>query len=124
MKKFIAVMLVFSFVFSGCATIFKGSKRGIDFASDPAGAQVFVNGIARGSTPISIKLESNKSYDIEFKRDGYATKTYHISSAVGGGWIVLDLIFGFVPLIVDAATGNWMELDQDNINAVLEKQNK
>lgn len=42
----------------------------------------------------------------------------------GAGWIVLDVLAGLVPIIVDAATGAWYGLDQDNVNAVLEKQQK
>jgi len=122
MKKYFALILVFSFIFSGCATLFKGNKSGVDFTSDPTGAKVYVNGEDRGTTPVKLKLESNKSYQIEFKKDGFATKSYHISSSVGIGWIVLDCLGSFVPLIVDAATGNWMELDQDYINAALEKK--
>ena len=27
-----------------------------------------------------------------------------------------------IPIIIDAATGNWYELDQDHLNAILETQ--
>ena len=35
-------------------------------------------------------------------------------------WIILDVISEIVPVIIDAATGAWYELDQKNINAILE----
>jgi hypothetical protein len=47
---------------------------------------------------------------------------FNITNHVGVGWIVLDVIFGLVPVIVDAATGSWYELDQKIVNALLEKQ--
>ena len=115
-------MIVVIALIGSCATIFKGSSSKVDFSSDPSGAQVYVNGVPRGTTPINLKLESKKTYTIEFKKDGYEQRTYTITNHVGVGWIVLDVIFGLIPVIVDAATGAWYELDQDAVNAVLEQQ--
>jgi hypothetical protein len=33
-------------------------------------------------------------------------------------------VLGLVPVVIDAATGAWYSLDQKNIDAVLEKQQK
>ena len=127
-KKMVAVSTVMTVVFvgvyvlGGCATIFKGAHNNVDFNSDPTGAQVYVNGSPMGTTPINLKLESKRTYTIEFKKDGYDPKTYTITNHVGVGWIVLDVLFGLVPVIVDAATGSWYELDQAAVNAVLEEQ--
>jgi len=41
---------------------------------------------------------------------------------VGAGWVILDILGGLIPVIVDAATGDWHYLDQTNVNAALEKQ--
>ncbi len=109
-------------LFSGCAAIIKGTHEEVAFSSDPSGAEVYVNGRMMGSTPFALKLESKETYVIEFKKEGYETKTYTITNHLGAGWVVLDVIFGLVPVVVDAATGAWYELDQENINAVLAKQ--
>jgi hypothetical protein len=115
-----SVLLVY--VLGGCATIFKGAHNDVNFMSDPGGAQVYINGFARGKTPITLKLESRHTYTIEFKKEGYEPKTYNITNHVGVGWVVLDVLFGLVPVIVDATTGAWYELDQEAVNAILEKQ--
>ncbi|HQF41382.1 MAG TPA: PEGA domain-containing protein [Ignavibacteriaceae bacterium] len=128
MKKFYKIGLFFSFiavtslVFSSCATIFKGSTDDVSFSSDPSGAKVYVNGTLLGTTPVQLELKSKNSYTIEFKKEGYETRTVLLNNSVGGGWIVLDVLFGLVPIIVDAATGNWYSLDQEYVNAVLEQQ--
>lgn len=130
MKQFYKIGLFFSFVavasliFSSCATIFKGSTDDVSFSSDPSGAKVYVNGSLLGTTPVQLELKSKNSYTIEFKKEGYETKTVLLNNSVGGGWIVLDVLFGLVPIIVDAATGNWYELDQEHVNGVLEEQQK
>ena len=106
----------------GCATLFKGNSSKIDVASTPQGAQVTINGNLMGETPIRLKLESKKTYSIEFRKDGFMPKPINIQNHVGVGWIVLDGLGGLVPVISDAATGAWYDLDQDNVNAILEKQ--
>ena len=124
MKKIISMLLILCLFLltSSCATVFKGNSNKVNFNSNPQGAQIYVNGNYMGDTPIRIKLESNQNYNIEFKKEGYKTKTFNITNHVGVGWIVLDVILGLVPVIVDAATGSWYELDQKNVNAFLEKQ--
>lgn len=126
--KRIGVVMCFiasvSFTFYGCATVFKGGNQKIDFSSNPSGAKVYVNGQLMGTTPFEIKLESKKTYTIEFRKDGYENKTVVVTNSVGAGWIILDVLFGLVPIIVDAATGNWYNLDQDHVNAALEQQQK
>ncbi len=119
-----AFILVLSLMFSSCATIFKGSTDGVNFSSDPNGAKVYVNGDLMGTTPFALELKSNKTYTIQFKKDGFQTKSVVLNNSVGGGWIVLDVLGGLLPVVIDAATGNWYELDQDHVNAVLEQQQK
>jgi hypothetical protein len=106
----------------GCASIFKGTSTNVDFSSDPYGAKVYVNGNLMGTTPVKLKLESKKVYNIEFKKEGFETKTFTITNHVGAGWIILDILGGLVPVVIDAVTGAWYNLDQDNVNVILEKQ--
>jgi hypothetical protein len=124
MRRIISIMLLIciSVAFSGCAAIFKGSNSNLNATSDPSGAKVYVNGELYGKTPINLRLKSSKTYTIEFKKEGYETVTRNISSSVGAGWIILDILGGLIPVIIDAATGSWYDLDQDHVNAILEKQ--
>ncbi|HKJ44545.1 MAG TPA: PEGA domain-containing protein [Balneolales bacterium] len=108
--------------FNGCATLFKGTSDNVNLSSEPAGAKVYVNGNLMGTTPVKLKLKSSDTYQIEFKKNGYTTKTYNLTNHVGAGWIVLDVLGGLVPIIVDAATNSWYKLDQSNFNAVLASQ--
>ena len=56
------------------------------------------------------------------KIEGYESITRVVNTKVGAGWIVLDVLGGLIPVVIDAATGNWNKLDQDAVNAVLEEQ--
>ncbi len=124
MKKVVSITLVISLflLISSCATVFKGNSNKLDLNSDPQGAKVYVNGNYMGDTPIRLKLESKQTYSIEFRKEGYQTKTVNITNHVGVGWVVLDVLCGLIPVIVDAATGSWYELDQKYVNAILDRQ--
>jgi hypothetical protein len=123
MKKPIAIVCLVSILFmSGCATLFKGNTERVDMQASPVQADVYINGILMGKTPLQLKLQSKKEYAIEFRAEGYQPRVYNISNKVGAGWVILDVILGLVPVIVDAATGAWYKLDQNNIDAVLIKQ--
>jgi len=124
MKKIAACTLVASLVLllSGCATLFKGPNERVSLSSDPKGAEVFVNDEYRGDTPLRLKLESRRSYRIEFRKEGYRPKVVNISNHIGAGWIILDVITGLVPVLIDAVTGSWYGLDQTHVNAYLERQ--
>jgi hypothetical protein len=94
----------------------------MDLSSDPSGAKVFVNGHLMGNTPIQLNLTSKHTYTIEFRKDGFENRTVVVNASVGGGWVILDILGGLLPVIIDAATGDWYSLDQDHVNAALEKQ--
>jgi hypothetical protein len=116
-----AVLLCATIVLAGCATLFANKNPDVRFASDPDGAKVYVNGDLMGTTPVKIQLASNKTYTIEFRKEGFQTRTYHLNNHVGGVWIVLDILGGFWPIVIDLATGSWYEFDSTDVKAILEK---
>ncbi len=119
--KILALGLII-FYLTGCATLFKGTSEEVSFRTSNDPAEVWINGQNMGQTPISLKLESKKTYTIEFKKEGYKTVSQTITNHVGAGWIILDVLGGLIPVVVDAATGAWYSLDQKNVDAILEKQ--
>jgi hypothetical protein len=122
MKWKAMVMLAACLHFAACATIFKGTSQEVQFNSDPQKARVIVNGVDMGETPLALRLESKRNYIIEFRAEGYKSRTYTISNHVGAGWVILDVLAGLAGIIIDAATGAWYSLNQTNVDAVLEKQ--
>ncbi len=119
----VAILVAMSLLFTSCATLFGGgASQNVSFSSEPGGTKVFVNGTPMGTTPCELKLEKKKTYTVEFRKDGYQSYIFNISNSVGAGWIILDILGGLIPIIVDAATGSWYSLDQEHINAMLEKQ--
>lgn len=107
---------------SGCATILKSSNEMIYIQSDPPGARAIVNGLEAGATPITYPVNGTKDQIITLTKEGYAPQTMYITSSVGAGWVIADILCGFWPVVIDAATGQWKSLDQKAVYGVLQKQ--
>ncbi len=116
-------VLLLVFPLAGCATLFKGTTQKVSYSSDPTGAKVYVNGQLMGTTPFELEMKANRTYTIEFRKEGYENKVVVLNNSIGAGWIILDILGPFlVPVIIDAVTGAWYSLDQDHVNAALEAQ--
>lgn len=50
----------------------EGEKKvAVAFVSEPPNAQVFLNDVDKGTTPLSLELEVGKSFRVEFVKDGF-----------------------------------------------------
>lgn len=110
------LVLITSF---GCATLFKSKKSSISLSSTPAGADIYVDGNHVGQSPVVIELPNKKEHMITFRKQGYGETTCRIDNNVGAGWVVLDVLGGLIPVIIDAATGAWYNLDPKACNVNL-----
>jgi hypothetical protein len=62
------------------------------------------------------------TYIIEFRGEGYEPVTRKLTNHIGIGWVILDVVTGLVPVLIDALTGSWYEFDQVYLNVILERQ--
>ena len=106
---------------TSCATIFKQKGRTVDFDSDPQGADVYINGNRMGKTPMPLNLSNLKPVTVTFKKEGFTDKTYIINTETGTGWVILDIFGAFIPVIIDAVTNNWSNLDTSAVKVMLDK---
>jgi hypothetical protein len=122
--KILAILLVASALFlsTGCATILKGSRETIDITSDPSGARVQINGMDVGTTPVSAKVNGTDDQLIQVRKEGFGSRSVLISSSVGVGWVIADVICFFWPVIIDAITGDWKSLERNDAHFVLDKK--
>ena len=121
MKKVLMFVALIALIASssGCALIFKGDSAGVFFNSNPQGAQILIDGNVMGTTPAKISLRTNRSYNITIRLVGRKDQNVVLNNHVGTLWIVLDILGGLFPLVIDAATGAWYEFDNDQINVDL-----
>jgi hypothetical protein len=83
----------------GCATIVKDDNQPVAFSTDPQGAIVALNGIPRGTTPVTLMIErTRKKQMIEVTKDGYKTVQLPLEKHVAGmtfGNIIFGGLIGF-----------------------------
>lgn len=99
---------------TGCATLFSDSHRRVSMKSEPEGATVTVNGMYMGETPVDFVLDNHKEYVVEFNMDGHKRATCVLNTNANKTFIVLDVLLGLLPVVVDLATGAYAELARTN----------
>lgn len=114
MKKIALVAAAMSL--SACGALFNGGPQNVMVSSNPAGAEVWVDGTNRGITPATLQLSKDQNHTVTLRRAGYQEQTVTINRRLSSTYLILDILGGLVPVIVDAATGSWYVLSTDNVN--------
>lgn len=76
---------------AGVAIATAPDKLPIAFVSEPPNAQVFIDDVDRGSTPLSLDLETGASLRVEFVKDGYEISRQNIVVSADTDEITADL---------------------------------
>jgi hypothetical protein len=114
-----AVLLVAA---AGCGALFNGGPAKVQFTSAPDGADVWINGAPQGKTPVILDLAKNRNHNIVFKKDGYTDYGVTINRKVSVGLVILDVLGGVFPVVIDAAAGSWYTLDNNMVVAKLDQK--
>jgi hypothetical protein len=118
MKK-LSCLLTFMFLFTSCATIFTGGKAMVRIDSkDVKSATVLVNGLEKGSTPVSLKLKADDMITLE--KDGYDSKTVTVDSKFNS--IAILNLFSLLGWGIDAITNSLKIPDTRMYTMSLKKQ--
>lgn len=120
------VLLSIPFFLSSCATILDGSRTRVKVYGSPTDAEVYYNGAFQGKGKQTLAVQKsavkNGTAKIEVKRDGYEPATMTLNKKTQAGYIVLDILFGIVPLFFDAATGNLTAVRPGEVEYKLQKK--
>ncbi|MBI4401486.1 MAG: PEGA domain-containing protein [Nitrospirae bacterium] len=110
MTRVVSVVVLTLFL-GGCATMATVDQQ-VSITSDPPGADVKIGGLS-GTTPMSVTLPTGYAIPQAFhiQKDGYQPQTVGIQRGFRTSALVQDIFPGmllaFVPLFVDAITGDW-----------------
>jgi hypothetical protein len=122
MKKNLTLFLILiSMLMSSCATIFTGTQQTVFVNSTPPGAMVQVNGIDRGTTPVSLRLKKNiDGQVITLKKEGYEMKFFQPETEFN----MVSLLNFIIPIYwaIDAATGAMWKYSPEYYEITLEPQ--
>jgi len=102
----VALLLV---LFSGCATVTRGTNDLLVVESEPPGATVKVSNGMVGTTPTSFKLPRKNDVHLTISKEGYETLEVDVRSGVSGGGAAgmagNVLVGGLIGMGVDAVSG-------------------
>lgn len=123
--KLASALVAATVMLSGCATIIKGSRQEVNFASTPSEAEFTIldnktgQAVHTGVTPQIVTLKRKKSYTVRFEKSGFKTREIPISKGVNG-WIFGNVVFGgLIGIIIDSANGSVFALK--DVNAALQE---
>lgn len=115
-------VLIPTLALSACGALFNGGPANVSMNSNPGGAEIWIDGTNRGITPATLQLAKNKNHTVTFRKAGYADQNYEINRQVSPTYVILDVLGGLLPIVVDAATGSWYVLNTKEVNVQLAQQ--
>lgn len=125
MKKIVHIILISIAILSlsSCATVFTGTSQKLSVTSDPPGADVVINGINKGQTPVTIDVKKELTgQPIELKKTGYRVSQF-TPTTMFNTTSILNILFP-IGFVVDALTGALMKYNPTSYDLKLEKQSK
>ncbi len=114
----LVLSVVASVFLSGCGALFLGTTQTVNINSSPVNSKVEIDG-GIYTSPVSIELARNKNYTVTISKEGYEPRSVKINRSVSGGIVILDVLAGIVPVIIDMAMGTWYKLTPSTVNVNL-----
>lgn len=115
-------VILLSLSLFGCAAVFRGTKDNVTIESTPGGAEAKAGPRKLGVTPTQAEIERNGSTQITLTKDGYEDHVGQVKKSMNGAWLTLDIatcIFtACIPLLIDAVTGAWYDVDERYVAAM------
>lgn len=98
-----------------------GTSQEIQINSFPDSADVYVNNIKMGSTPLSLDLPRDKDQEIKLDKKGFKASFAQLTSSTSS-WMLGNIFFLLIPgLLVDIISGGGFELTPSQVNIYLKE---
>jgi len=120
-KMMLSSLVIANILFSGCASIVKGSKQNVSIISNVKDAEIIVNGSTIGKTPYNGSIVKSSSTTITLQKEGYEPKTITLDTEVEPifwGNILIGGVFGST---TDMASGAMYKYTPATLNIDLDK---
>lgn len=121
-RIFAGTLLAGALLLPACGVLFNSGPAKVTFTSSPDGAEVWINGMRHGITPVVVDLAKDREYTVVFKKPGHKDVVTTITKKVSPGILILDVLAipWLVPIVVDAATGSWFVLSTSSVHGSLD----
>lgn len=117
-----AIVAAWTLAVTGCGTIIGGSHDEVHVRTSPENTEVSVDPQGQTlRTPTTLSLDRDQDYLLTFSKKGYESQEVQLEHNLRVGILAGDILFGLVPIIVDAATGNWYEVEPERVDVTLQR---
>ncbi|NUN69161.1 MAG: PEGA domain-containing protein [Bacteroidetes bacterium] len=120
-KRIVPIILVFLAIrlSTGCATIIHGSSQTMNVVTNPADAEVWVDGMRSGLSPTRLTLSRKEHHLITLRKEGYSDVNVRITKKISG-WLLGNILFGgLIGCGVDFISGAAYNLTPDRLDVNL-----
>jgi hypothetical protein len=116
-----ALLLLFLLAaLNGCATIIHGTTQDISVTTDPADADLLVDGNLRYKSPATIAMKRYDDHTLEISREGYKSEKVDIKGVISAAVLGDFLAGGAIGYGIDAATGAQRRLVPEKVEVRLQ----
>ncbi|MEM7166961.1 MAG: hypothetical protein AAF581_15965 [Planctomycetota bacterium] len=95
---------------NGCATIVTGTRKSVNFVTEPAGATITVQE-KQIVSPASVELRRGRTVTATVSLDGYEDVQFEMKKNFQGWFLGNILIGGLVGMIIDLGSGAYQTFD-------------
>lgn len=124
MKSKLALILISSVMFGGCATILKGKTQQVTILSNVEGAEIMINGESIGKTPYTGQIKRASDMTLTLSKVGYQAKTVTIDTTVEPIFFGNVVSGGPLGMTTDFGTGSMYKVSNSTINIDLVSNEK
>ncbi|MBI5648067.1 MAG: hypothetical protein HY962_14140 [Ignavibacteriae bacterium] len=109
----------------GCATLLHGRYQDVDIVTIPDSAEVLINGIRAGYSPVKVPLRRDGDFTVEFRRTGWRDTSIVLEGSVST-LLLVNVLYGYIgaPIGVgiDFLTGAAYELPSESTRVALQRE--
>lgn len=105
---------------TGCATIITGTSQSLTFGSNPAGADILVDGIAVGTTPLTVRVKKRAGTRVTVRKTGFRDQHFVLQHAFQPWFFGNFIIGGLLGSTTDVASGATIEYSPEQFYTTLE----
>jgi hypothetical protein len=120
MRLYSALLTLFLLIaLNGCATIIHGTTQDIGVTTDPAGADLLVDGQDHYKSPAVIAMKRKHDHTVEISQEGYKRAAVEIKGTISAAVLGDFLAGGAIGYGIDAATGAQRRLEPEKVEVRL-----
>lgn len=112
--------MLFMLLIQGCSSVINGTTQKITITSNVQGAEVMLNGVNLGRTPVTTRVKREKTSHLLVRKDGYKDYSLQVQTKLDPWFWGNIVIGGLVGSTTDSVTGSTHLIDPDTIFVQME----